>query len=66
MKKISIITATILLFASISFGSIQQAKQDKPKTEKKEEKKAEKKTDKKDVKKVPARKNVTKKEADKK
>jgi len=58
MKKISIITASLLIFAGIAYANplIQQ----KAPTEKKDDKKAAK-TDKKEVKKVPARKTQDKK-----
>lgn len=55
-----------MLITGITLAGAQQVKQDKAKTEKKEDKKADKKGEKKEVKKVPARKTVTKKEADKK
>ena len=58
MKKLSVILASMVLFAGISFaGPIQQKK-----TEKKETKKETKKTTKKGIKKVPSKKKAEKKD----
>jgi hypothetical protein len=59
MKKLSILTAAMVLFISISFAnSSAKAVNEQQKTEKKETKKE----DKKEVKKVPAKKKTESKE----
>ena len=67
MKNLSLILASLVLFAGVSFASpiVKHVKQDKAKTEKKETKKDEKKADKKDAKK-DSKKTETKAAADKK
>jgi len=62
MKKLSILSAAMVLFIGISFANPVTSNQQEPKKTDKTDKKVSKKEDKKDVKKVPVKKKADSKD----